>query len=281
MKEAYIVKKSVNRNPLRPKEDILMDTYVKWVEISNNLIWSEETHHGKKWHDKDPTRFKVKTRCYLNYVKDDELSFVNLLAPFRGYIKVQFDYKSTKKNLHDLIDLADNIDCNLWQYSPKRQILSHEIVDSRYKRTKPTAKKQTKLNPLTNWISIEGDIQEFQRHNRLNFAKLTPTIAKVNKGTSSNSVIGIVSDSNKFFIIGSGIENLFTTILKSDTERDIEARKHKFQVRLKRLYDSVIFRDLADLETKNKIDSNITDYLNKAISNKTELYSAKVNKKMF
>lgn len=281
MKDAYIIRKSVKRNPLRPTQEISMDTYVEWVESSDKLTWSEETHHGKKWHDKDPNRFKVKTRCYLNYVKDDESSFVNLLAPLRGYIKVQFDYKSTKKNLHDLIDLADSIDCNLWQYSPRRQILSHEIVESRYERTKPIAKKQTKLNPLTNWISIQGDIQEFQIYNKLNFTKLNPTIAKVNKGTSSNSIIGLVSDSNKFYIIGNGIENLYKTILKSGNENDLEVRKHKFQERLKIIYNSVIFRDLVDLEKRNEIDSNITKLLSTAISKKSEILIAKVNKKMF
>lgn len=139
MKDAYLVKKSVKRNPLKPSNKITIEEYLNWVETTEELTWLEETRHGEKQLKRDP-KFKLKNRSYLNYNPEDEKSFVHLLPPYFGYISIQFDFKSTKENLHNLVDLANKIDCNLWQYSPKRQILTHEIIADRNKRKKKTTK---------------------------------------------------------------------------------------------------------------------------------------------
>lgn len=136
MRDAYIVKKSVKRNPLNPKELVTREEYEKLVDESSELIWYENTKHGKRLIDREPNRFKYRMRAYINYNETEESTWASMLPSKAGFISIQFDYKSTKKNLHDLIDLAEKIDCNLWQYKPKRLILSHELVESRYKRDK-------------------------------------------------------------------------------------------------------------------------------------------------
>jgi len=134
MREAYIVKKSVKRSPLKPKEKISREEYEKLVDNSAKLTWYENTKHGKRSIEREPIRFKYRMRAYINYDENDESTWASMLPPFSGFISIQFDYKSSKQNLHDLIDLAETIGCNLWQYKPKRQILNHEIVENRYKR---------------------------------------------------------------------------------------------------------------------------------------------------
>ncbi len=134
MREAYIVKKSVKRSPLKPKELISRDEYTKLVDQSAKLTWYENTKHGKRLIEREPNRFKYKMRAYINYDETDESTWASMLPSKGGFISIQFDYKSSKQNLLDLIDLAESIGCNLWQYKPKRQILNHEIVENRYKR---------------------------------------------------------------------------------------------------------------------------------------------------
>lgn len=133
MKDAYIVKNSISRNPLNPKEKISRDEFLNLVENSEKLIWLEETVHGARQLKRMPERFKLKFRAYLNYNADDEKSFVHLILSVDGYINVQFDYKSTNENLLDLLELSRSINCNLWQYKPRR-ILTENIINERYKR---------------------------------------------------------------------------------------------------------------------------------------------------
>lgn len=134
MREAYIVKKSVKRSPLKPKEQVSREEYEYLVDTSNKLTWYENTNHGKRLIKREPNRFKYRMRAYINYYEEDESTWASMLPSKGGFISIQFDYKSTKQNLHDLIDIAEIIGCNLWQYKPKRQILTHEIVENRYKR---------------------------------------------------------------------------------------------------------------------------------------------------
>lgn len=188
MRDVYIVKKSVKRSPLKPKEKILIEEYQNWVDSTRKLTWSENTNFGKA-RLKLNSNQKLKTRSYLNFNEKDEKSFVQLLPPNFGYIPIQFDFKSTKQNLHDLIDLANKIDCNLWQYSPKRQVLTHEMVEARYQRLKPRAKKQTELHPISNWIYCEGSFEKFKTINLITFDKIIPTVARINNGISNNSII--------------------------------------------------------------------------------------------
>ncbi len=64
MKDAYIVKKSVKRSPLNPKELVSYDEFKHLVENSKNLIWSENTKLGKRWHERHP-KLKKETTAYL------------------------------------------------------------------------------------------------------------------------------------------------------------------------------------------------------------------------
>lgn len=124
----------MKRSPLKPSEIITGEEYIHMVDKLEELTWYEMTKHGKRMIERQAERFKYQTRAYINYDETDENSWASMLPPWGGYIPIQFDYKSSKKNLHDLIDLAEKIDCNLWQYRPKREILTYEAVEARNKR---------------------------------------------------------------------------------------------------------------------------------------------------
>lgn len=175
MRDVYIVKKSVKKSPLKPDVLIQYEDFKNLVEKSDNLIWQENTKHGKQWHDKNQKLQKERT-AYLNIDENDEKSYVQLSHSKGGYIAIQFDFKSTKENLHDLIAIAEQIDCNLWQYSPKRQILTPEIINNRYKQSKPRAKAQSTLNHPLNYIYCEGSIEMFQTYNRIKFSQTKPQL---------------------------------------------------------------------------------------------------------
>ena len=93
MKSAYIVKESVKRNPLRPKEVVKESEFLELVDNSDKLIWLEHTEHGKEWDKVNP--IKRRKVAYLNYNQNDESSFVRLSLTQFGYIAIQFDFKST------------------------------------------------------------------------------------------------------------------------------------------------------------------------------------------
>ena len=97
-----------------------------WIEKNEKFTWSEHTTHGKEWDTK--RSIQKKKRAYLNYNYGDKKSYVNLYLSLSGYITVQFDYQVTFENLMDLVKLADQIDCNLWQYKPKRKIVDYEFA---------------------------------------------------------------------------------------------------------------------------------------------------------
>ena len=160
MRDAYIVKKSVKRNPIKPTEMISYEEFKSLVDSSIKLTWFEDTQHGKRWCERYPKKPK-RLNSYLNINESDKKSFVQVMFSKSGYIRVQFDFKSTKENLRDLITLANSINCNLWQYKPKRQILTHEIVSNRYKRTKPRSKPHSVINFPEIWIFINGDYEIF------------------------------------------------------------------------------------------------------------------------
>ena len=69
-----------------------------------------------------------------------ELNITSYFTQKSEIKSIQFDFKSTNENLHDLIDLASHIHCHLWQYKPICRVLTHEIVNERYKRKRPTKK---------------------------------------------------------------------------------------------------------------------------------------------
>lgn len=73
--------------------------------------------------------FKKKLRAYLNYNPKDKKNFVHLLISRGGYINVQFDYKVTFKNLQDLLNLIDGIDCKLWQIKPKKIVVDEKYLE--------------------------------------------------------------------------------------------------------------------------------------------------------
>lgn len=278
MKVAYIVKKSVKRSPLKPKEKIIEDEYIKLVESTPKLTWLENTHHGKKAFKLNPDKLKPKGRAYLNYDKDDEKSFVNLLFSKSGLVHVRFDYKSTKESLHDLIDLADTIDCNLWQYSPKRQILTHEIVDSRNKRTSPIAKKQAELKPIVDWIYLKGNFEKFQTHYGIKMNAIRATLAKVNKALTTNSIVVLVESESEFFIVGKGIKNLYETVLHKEKT---EHFKKEFENYNDQNFEEVVYKHSADETTREKFELQIEAKLNLAISTKDELDIAKTTMRFF
>lgn len=280
MRNAYIVKKSVKRNPLKPKELVKYEEFKNLVENSENLIWTENTKHGKRWHERYPNR-KKKTTAYINIDETDEKSYVQLYHSISGFITIQFDYKSTKENLHDLIRLAEKIDCNLWQYSPKRQILTHEIVKNRHKRKKPRAKIQAELNPITNWIYCEGSLEDFQKFNQIKLNKIKTTISRINNGISKNSIAVFEIEKEIFFIVGEGIDNLFDTEMKLGDDDDYDTLKSKFHKRISKLFKKVVFRDSAGEEKKIKIESEIVTHLRSLIENKEEIYITKISKKLF
>lgn len=280
MRNAYIVKKSIKRSPLKPKEEIKYEEFKSLVENSVKLIWLEKTKHGKRWHEANP-KSKKEIVAYLNIDENDEKSFVQLSHTKSGYIGIQFDFKSTKENLHDLIDLAEQIDCNLWQYSPKRQILTHELVNNRHKRTKPRAKNQSTLKAPTNWIYCEGSIENFQLYNRIKFDRIKSTVARINNGTSKNSILGIEIENDTFYIIGEGLNNLFDTEIKHKEGDNFESQKSRFEKRMSKLFDNVVFKDSISAEQNIKIESEIMNRLDVLIKNKEEIYIAKILKKLF
>ena len=110
MRDAYIIKNSVTRNP---KVKISRDEFLDLVENSKKLTWLEDTVHGARRLKRQPERFKLKYRAYLNYDQDDEKSFVHLILSVDAYINVQFDYKSTNENLLDLLEMSKSIECNI------------------------------------------------------------------------------------------------------------------------------------------------------------------------
>lgn len=139
MKDFYVLKKSVKRNILRPSEILSEAEFVDWIDANEKFTWTENTEHGKEWEKVRP--IKKKKRAYLNYNYLDEKSFVNLYRSLSGYIKVQFDFRVTYENLLDLIELADQIDCNVWQYKPRRKIVDEEFA-KKYKRKSKKGKKE-------------------------------------------------------------------------------------------------------------------------------------------
>lgn len=279
MRDAYIVKKSVKRNPIVPKELISYEQFVNFVESTEKLTWYEETKFGKKSHERNPTLPK-KHASYLNIDETDETSFVRVSYSVSGYISVRFDYKSTKENLLDLIDLANSIDCNLWRYKPKRQILTPEIVNNRNKSTKPRAKRQSELKPLADWIFFEGSLTKFQVVNRLEFKKSKSTYASINNGATKNSILALELESDAVFIIGQGIKNLYlpSIILK---EKDNEVTlKEKFQNRMAKLFREVKFKSTSNADTIARLETIAMEALQEYIKNKKEIQIAKANQKL-
>lgn len=280
MRNAYIVKKSVKRSPLRPKELVKYEEFETLVENSENLIWLEDTKYGKRWYERYPKK-KKKITAYINIDETDEKSYVQLSHTIDGIITIQFDYKSTKENLHDLIRLAGKIDCNLWQYSSKRQILTHEIVKNRHKRKKPRAKNQSELKSLSNWMYCEGSIDNFQKYNRIIFDQIKSTIARINNGAAKNSILGTEIAKDKFFIIGEGINNLFDTEMKLEEGADFESLKSKFELRMSKLFKNVSFKGSTNEEERAEIESELNTHLKKLIENKDDIFIAEISKKLF
>ena len=67
MKNYYIVKKSIKRGILNPKEKIALEVYQKFIDNHCEFTWLEDTKHGKKW---DKTRpVKKRLSAYINYTR--------------------------------------------------------------------------------------------------------------------------------------------------------------------------------------------------------------------
>ena len=74
MKQFYLVKKSVTRAPLKPKEKITLEEYQEFIDRHASFTWLENTEHGKKWNKVRPV--KKRLRAYLNYDPEDEWVFI-------------------------------------------------------------------------------------------------------------------------------------------------------------------------------------------------------------
>jgi len=216
------------------------------------------------------------------HMKDIQIYLRNVFHSKSGYIAVQFEFKSTKVNLLDLIELANKIDCNLWRYKPKRQILTPELVNNRYKTSKPRAKKQSQLKPLTNWIFFKGSLDKFQVINRLEFKKINSTYAKINDGISNNSIIALEIEKDKVFIIGAGIKFLYRPnrfYIKKVI--DEVKQKEKYQSRISKLFEEVKFKDTADVSSVEELEILARKFLQECIDNKQEISIAKFNRFLF
>jgi len=278
VRDAYIVKKSVKRNPIKPTEVISYEEYQSLVDSSIKLTWFEETKHGKRWCERYPQKPK-RINSYLNINESDEKSFVQVMFSKSGYIRIQFDFKSTKGNLRDLITLANSIDCNLWQYKPKRQILTHEIVNNRYKRTKPKSKPQTELTIPKIWIKIEGEFQTFLKVFKPSLENLNATIARANNNNSANSKFLIIKlANNNFYLSGNGIKYLYEK--EFHPEKSVEL-KDKFKYQLNSIFNKVYYHDDGNKLEIMKLEEEFMQTLKERVLTKSEIIIANVQKRLF
>lgn len=269
MKDAYIVKKSVKRNPIKPTESISYEEFQLLVDRSPKLTWLEETKHGKRWVERYPNKPK-RLVSYLNIDELEEKSFVQVQYSKFGYLKVQFDFKSTKDNLNDLIAIADSINCNLWQYKPIRQVLTHEMVNNRYKQPKPRRKPQTNILVPKLWIHIRGDFKTFLKVFRPEIEKQNATITRINNNTKSNNRFLIIQiDNDKFYIVGEGIKCLYEKEFHSG---NTDKFKSKFIYQLNSIFNEI---------TVNDNENELVDILNEIVGAKSEIIIAKVQKRLF
>ncbi|HRI02062.1 MAG TPA: hypothetical protein PK006_13505 [Saprospiraceae bacterium] len=125
----YIVKKKVKSNILKPSDIISIQEFENLIEFNKDFIWNEDAFP-------DELNKKRKVKAYLDFDKEDEKSFVQIIAPFSGFITVYFDFKVDRVKLMKLIDFAESIDCNLWQYKPKQLIIDKEFAENYGKRKK-------------------------------------------------------------------------------------------------------------------------------------------------
>ena len=278
MRDAYIVKKSVKRNPIKPTEMIPYEEFQLLVTNSSKLTWAEETKHGKIWAERYPNKPK-RLRSYLNIDESDEKSFVQVMFSKSGYIRIQFDFKSTKENLKDLIKLANSIDCNLWQYKPKRQILTHEIVNNRYKPTKPRSKPQTELNVPNIWIKIVGEFETFLKVFKPELEKQNATIARINNNNCTNNKFLIIKVSKgNFYITGKGIKYLYEKEFHPEKSTEF---KNKFKYQLNSIFNEVFHNDDEKKLKRIKLENNLMGILNERLETKAEIIIAKVQKRLF
>lgn len=285
MRNAYIVKSTVTKNPLRPTERVSYKEFEQLVDMSNKLTWLENTKHGKRWHERNET-LKEKNKAYLNIIESDEKSFVQLYHSKRGFITVQFDYKSTNDNLHDLIDLAHNIGCNLWQYSPKRQVLTHEIVKNRYKRSKARAKNSSQIHFPKNWLYIQSSTEEelldkFSIYNNLEFAQIKATASTLNKNISGDSIVSFRTNGNGYFVLGSGIDNLFYSSFSSKAKQELKQLMTKYDNRMSKLFPVFQLKATSSEDEVKQIEKHLIEQLNSLVANKETIHVAKVRKKLF
>lgn len=276
MKSAYIVKESVKRNPLRPKEVVKESEFLRLVDNSDKLIWLEHTEHGKEWDKVNP--IKRRKVAYLNYNQNDESSFVRLSLTQFGYIAIQFDFKSTNENLHDLISLAINIRCNLWQYKPKRRVLTHEIVNERYKRKGPVRRPQTEIKSPINWIYVEGNIEEFSIYNRINFERSKATVSKINKSISNSCILGLECENNRFYIIGEGIRNLYVSPYKLRNGESFQSQRMRYEKRMMNLFKDVVFKNMLNDTDEKYYNDRIKNKLDELVKTKGNILFTKVAK---
>ena len=117
----YIVKKKVKNRILTPIEKISIKEFENLVENNVDFIWNEDAFP-------EALTAKKKVKAYLDFDKNNEKSFTKLIAPFSGFITVYFDYKVDPIKLIKLINFADSLDCNLWQYKPKQLIIDLEFA---------------------------------------------------------------------------------------------------------------------------------------------------------
>ena len=279
MRDAYIVKKSVLRNPLKPTELIEHEEFIRLVENEDKLSWYDDTTFGERMLKRYP-KIKRKVSAYLNLDEADPKSFVQVNFGIKSRtITVYFEHKSTKQNLHDLIDIADKIDCKLWQFKPKRQILTHEIVNNRYKRTKPTRKLNTEIKFPERWFYFEGNFETFQKVFKPKIEELNATIARINNNNIANNKIVILRlGNNKFFVTGKGIKYLYE--LEFHPEKASELQE-KFKVKLNALFENVCMSEMERSLELVKLEEILKSHIDEKLSTKSEVMVGTVIKRLF